>query len=131
MSNLRLTRRSGGLGQTCEPFNVLTFDPGGTSGWSHAVSRVENPELEDIELRTGEFGPGPHHQEIYEFIMQVQPEEVVTEPFHFRQHMDNPRGKVELISCEYIGVIRLACAQLGLTYYDRFTPGEAKRWTTD
>jgi hypothetical protein len=61
--------------------------------------------------------------------------EVVFEPFHYRQNIvgegEGFRGKVELVSAEYIGIIKLACAQLGLTYYDRFTPGEAKRYVTD
>src|SRR4051812_46607160 len=129
MSDLNLPQRP------IEPFNVLAFDPGGTTGWVHACSFVVNPELSDIYIKTGEFGPKEHHQEIYEFIRQVQPREVVSEPFHYRQNIvgegEGFRGKVELISAEYIGVIKLACTQLGLTYYDRFTPGEAKRYVTD
>jgi hypothetical protein len=131
MSSLNLPQRP------IEPFNVLAFDPGGTSGWAQAVlpGPIKDVELSDIVLETGEFGPKEHHQEIYEFIRQVQPREVVSEPFHYRQNIvdegEGFRGKVELISAEYIGVIKLACAQLGLTYYDRFTPGEAKRYVTD
>lgn len=128
--------------QPLQPFNVLAFDPGGTTGWAFAslpqylLDEKEEVELKDIYLQTGEFGPEPHHkgllQLITSFAYSESPKiEVVFEPFHFRQHMDNTRHKVELISCEYIGVIKLTCAQLGLTYYDRFTPGEAKRWTTD
>lgn len=128
-----------------EPFNVLAFDPGGTTGWAWAYlgeDFTQRPDvrLSYIQLRTGEFGPDPHHFEVYnkieflhkqEFAMMLPPLEVVSEPFHFRQHKDNPRQGLELVSCEYIGVMRLACAQLGLTYYDRFTPGEAKRYVTD
>jgi hypothetical protein len=61
--------------------------------------------------------------------------EIVFEPFHYRQNIVGDggtfRGKVELVSAEYIGIVKLACAQLGLTYYDRFTPGEAKAYVTD
>ena len=127
--------------QPIRPFNVLAFDPGGTTGWALAsfdwgnVGIQEEMGLEHIILTTGQFGPKEHHQELYEFIRQVQPKDVVSEPFHYRQNVVEEggkfRGKVELISAEYIGVIRLACAQLGLSYYDRFTPGEAKTWTTD
>jgi hypothetical protein len=119
-----------------ETFNVLAFDPGGTTGWAQAeLLHTVDVELSDILIHTGEFGPKPHYQEIYEFIRQIQPREVVFEPFHYRQNVvgegERFRGKVELISGEYIGIIKLACAQLGLTYYDRFTPGEAKRYVPD
>lgn len=141
------------------PFNVLAFDPGGTTGWAQAFlpGPIKDVELSDIIISTGEFGPEPHHQELYDFITEQRNSgfqlgvleqkdpvyeeadlEIVYEPFHFRQHlgeqggkMHGPRHKVELISCEYIGVIRLACAQLGLTYYDRFVPGEAKTYVPD
>lgn len=124
--------------QPLQPFNVLAFDPGGTTGWAFAslpqliVDEKPKIELKDIAVETGEWGPGPHHEQLYRQLnglsYEIPQPEIVSEPFHFRQHLDNPRHKVELISCEYIGVIKLACAQLGLTYYDRFVPGEAKRY---
>jgi len=125
------------------PFNVLAFDPGGTTGWAQAVLiRTDNVELEDIHLWTGEFGPEPHHRELYDFLNKERRHadlEIVYEPFTYRQHIEEDaegrvrasRHKVELISAEYIGVIKLACSELGLTYYDRFTPGEAKRYVTN
>lgn len=119
-----------------QPFNVLAFDPGGTTGWAQANCFMPEPELSDIEITTGEFGPDLHHQKLYEFIaFRDESPEIVSEPFHYRQNIveegEKFRGKVELVSAEYIGVIRLACAQLGLTYYDRFTPGEAKKYVPD
>jgi hypothetical protein len=129
------------------PFNVLAFDPGGTTGWAQAILAPhmfvapDLVRLGDIELHTGEFGPKEHHDELYQSLVhwahdasvfELPPPEIVSEPFHYRQNVveegEKFRGKVELISAEYIGVIRLACAQLGLPYYDRFTPGEAKRY---
>jgi len=139
MSDLRLPQKP------LEPFNVLAFDPGGTTGWAFAslpkwvIEEKPDVEMKDIYLLTGEF-TGQHHQEIYEQVTQLGRSEyptleVVSEPFHYRQNVvgegQNFRGKVELISAEYIGVIRLACQQLGLEYYDRFTPGESKAYVTD
>lgn len=139
-----------------EPFNVLAFDPGGTTGWAwaslHAHTIKTSLEeygiviLEDIYLETGEFENKPlgHYQELHEFITAAPtrldtPLEIVFEPFTYRQFITEgkdggpqaSRHKVELISAEYIGVIKLACSQLGLIYYDRFTPGEAKSYVTD
>ena len=142
-----------------QPFNVLAFDPGGTTGWAHAFlsGPIDHPtlvDLRDITLSTGELGPEPHHEELFDFIRHAYRSgfelsvlerhspvyeeaelEIVSEPFHYRQNVVEDggkfRGKVELISAEYIGVIRLACQQLGLSYYDRFTPGEAKSYVPD
>lgn len=134
-----------------EPFNVLAFDPGGTTGWAQATlpnvwadSNLEKFELSDIELRTGEFGPEDHHENLHHALFTWQDDagnyglpwpEVVFEPFHYRQNVveegEKFRGKVELVSAEYIGVIKLACAQFNMTYYDRFTAGEAKSYVTD
>lgn len=140
MSNLKLPQKP------LEPFNVLAFDPGGTTGWAFASLPkyviddvgVSYIQLKDIYMNTGEW-TREHHQQIYDQVRGLSHEcpllEVVSEPFHYRQNVVGDggqfRGKVELISAEYIGVIRLACAQLGLTYYDRFTPGEAKAYVTD
>jgi hypothetical protein len=135
MSSLNLPQRP------IEPFNVLAFDPGGTTGWAFAsLQRTEDVELEHIQIWTGEFGPELHHQELYDNLIKDGRSsfprlEIVFEPFHYRQNIVGDggtfRGKVELVSAEYIGIVKLACAQLGLTYYDRFTPGEAKRYVTD
>ena len=134
-----------------QPFNVLAFDPGGTTGWAWAYlanDSLGHPTLikpSDIKIQTGEYGPQTHHLKLYQDIcsmgrnymaMDLPALEVVSEPFHYRQNVvgENAagfRGKVELVSAEYIGVIKLACAQLGLSYYDRFTPGEAKRYVTN
>jgi hypothetical protein len=148
MSSLNLPQRP------IEPFNVLAFDPGGTTGWAMAslhplvLDRANEDDgginLNDIAITTGEFGPQEHHQELHEHIRfasymsedgALPQVEIVFEPFHYRQNIVGDggtfRGKVELVSAEYIGIVKLACAQLGLTYYDRFTPGEAKAYVTD
>lgn len=140
MSSLNLPQRP------IEPFNVLAFDPGGTTGWAQAILPkwkidLEETGLKDINIQTGELGPDSHHWDLHDLVRMAhecsfsQPLEIVFEPFHYRQNVveegEKFRGKVELVSAEYIGVIKLACAQLGLSYYDRFTPGEAKRYVTN
>lgn len=137
-----------------EPFRVLSYDPGGTTGWAYCwltqrmidlfADAGEKTQLNAFQLIIGEW-IGNHHTDIYDQINGLAvlpgqentapPLEVVSEPFHYRQNVVGEgrgfRGKVELVSAEYIGVIKLACAQLGLSYYDKFTPGEAKAYVTD
>jgi hypothetical protein len=73
--------------------------------------------LDDFRLEVGDLGPGEHHNELYRFIGSYYVAysdtlRLVTEAFNFRQHATDDKGnggkaKVELISCEYIGVIKL------------------------
>jgi hypothetical protein len=124
-----------------EPFYVVGFDPGGTTGWAIAqLSESKTPseiKLSDIALETGEFGPHAHHEELYAFVQKLPylSCELVCEPFTYRQFATPEggvsRGKVELISAEYIGVITLAARQVGMPLYLGFNAGQALRLITN
>lgn len=82
---------------------ILSFDPGGTTGWAKY-----NDEVAEAVPRwtCGQLGPYPHHEELYEFLHKECPDIVVCESFEYR----NDLPKAELISCEYIGIIKLYAA---------------------
>lgn len=142
-----MSKLTGGPNIPFRPFNVMTFDPGGTTGWAHAWCNEKPKTMSDIHLRVGELGPNKelHHDDLYELMSctdkwssEVDPPsyaklEFVTEPFEFRQFArqegdDIGRTKVELISCEYIGVMELYCYRWNSTLYRGFNAGEAKSY---
>jgi hypothetical protein len=78
---------------------IVSIDPGVTTGW--ALLRVD-----DMGWEHGEFGPLPHHLELYDFLRVTGPDVVVCESFEFRQG-DGFRQNIRLESREYIGVVNL------------------------
>jgi hypothetical protein len=127
------------------PFHVVGFDPGGTTGWARVLYAPPHPlpaselQMSDFHLMVGEFGPEPHHERLYDFMAELWvdyrhdlPPEFVTEPFNYRQYADGKRSNVELISCEYIGIMRLFKQRhrydrpFAPRLYDRFNPGMSK-----
>ena|SRR5687768_11680093 len=90
---------------------VLAFDPGGTTGW--AYHRIGTKLWDGGELDPEKLG---HHVELYNFLRVTNPDIVVCENFLFAvPSIEDERGnrttmpKVELISREYIGIIKLYC----------------------
>jgi hypothetical protein len=132
-----------------EPFQVVAFDPGGTTGWAVAGCQggpIDEIKLSDINVLTGSFGPHEHHDELFTFLLgmrsslqksfQIYSPDfrfcLVSEAFEFRQFARAEgdvagRSKLELISREYIGIIRL-CASLWNLPYASYNAGEAKRY---
>lgn len=115
-----------------QPFHLMAFDPGGTTGWS-SVAYTGSPtvgnnlSLKDFEFRCGEL-TGEHHEELYGLIQYWRleyaklgiPTHLVTEAFTFRQFATDEsygKAKVELTSCEYIGIIKMAGQQYELPVY--------------
>jgi hypothetical protein len=103
------------------PTMVLAFDPGGTTGWTQAFipgGPLAEMKLDDFEMQFGSLGPDPHHEDLFDFIGDAQSYcyresirlHLVTEAFTFRQFATDEsygKAKVDLISCEYIGIIKL------------------------
>lgn len=111
--------------RTARPFRVLALDPGGTTGWAYAEWMPDYPtddplpqliNLSQITFGTGQIGPDEHHEELWRLLNSFSqqwsfgpPLHIVYESFEFRQHINKnqAKAKVELISKEYIGLIKL------------------------
>jgi hypothetical protein len=89
-------------------FHLLALDPGGMTGWTHFEQKVLiTPQgriewLDKYKIEHGEFGPEPHHHQLYRFLELRRHHNwrVVCESFQNRG-MDK-----SIISAEYIGVVR-------------------------
>jgi hypothetical protein len=129
------------------PFQVIAFDPGGTTGWSAVASKGGNAAemtMKDFEFGCGEFGPEEHHKDLFVFLGRAAEDcnavgvelHIVSETFQYRQyatestHRGNGAAKVSLISCEYIGIMKAFCACFGVPYTE-YTPAEGKGYVSD
>lgn len=142
---MALRRRADGRGVIRRwdgsPFRVLALDPGGTTGWKSGCAGKEDPtKFSNFHFKGGQIGPNDHHLELEELLTQHLrysheenvPFSVVCESFEFRQHIDKDQAKtkVELISKEYIGVVRLFCIKNGLTAFFQ-SASDAKHMVPD
>lgn len=78
----------------------MALDPGGTTG----VSVVTDED--EIKFGRSQIGGLTHHQVLYDCLTSYQPSVVICESFVYQQRIN-----VNLISVEYIGVVRLWCLQ--------------------
>lgn len=98
-------------------YRVLAFDPGGTTGWAMYDGLFlpdldgDKPRLVEQRHTVGHLGPHEHHDELYEFLEEsaIHNFAVVWESFEFRQ--GKQRDNLNLISKEYIGVLKLFVKQ--------------------
>jgi hypothetical protein len=125
-----LSRKSGAAVRKWDgrPFRILSFDPGGTTGV--AFSYMEDDEF---KFRSLQIGPHEHHQELWELLSNyaygydLPSLEIVCESFEYR---NMSRKGLELISKEYIGIIKLFCSLHGIKLIFH-TASAAKHFVTD
>ena len=82
---------------------IMSFDPGGSTGIAY---------LQDREVIGREQLSGDHHERLYGRMVSFRPEVVVYEEFDYRPHQDH----AELVSKEYIGIIKLFCMEREIPY---------------
>jgi hypothetical protein len=127
--------------------NILSFDPGGTTGvtaltyggggWSDEIS------LDDFTVRGFSLGPDEHHLALLTTLTAANldadpPLVIVTESFSYRQYAtDQKQGErgngaatVSLISVEYIGIMKLYAQHAGVEYFE-YSPADCKSFVTD
>jgi hypothetical protein len=100
-------------------YRVLALDPGGTTGWAtYTAKRIpvgglitEGPaeyEYYDEKWACGQIGPDEHHYKLDRFLGHMHTQEfiVVCESFEFRNLDRRDRDNLNLMSREYIGVVK-------------------------
>lgn len=101
---------------------VLAFDPGGTTGWAlFRADEMQNPDTGELEYYNWDFSCGQlsaneHHLILDNFLALQQTEKtiVVFEAFEYR---NQSRAGLNLMSREYIGVIKRFCQERGIQHY--------------
>lgn len=95
--------------------HIIALDPGGTTGIAECSWEPYPEKMEEFRYTTDELGPAEHHHTLYErlrlafYMYPAHHLTVVCEAFEWRQNLQ--KMKVELISREYIGVVKLVCEQ--------------------
>lgn len=94
--------------------SILALDPGGTTGWFW---------WDRGAIRIGQINKDPHHMELYGILTQflghnkAQAETaeplVICERFEFRKS-DQHRDKINYISAEYVGIVKLFAQQYNM-----------------
>ncbi len=98
---------------------ILAFDPGGTTG----LAVLHEGTVESDQL----YGDS-HHIEVERLIESYEPDFVVYETFNWRPHRSR---KVELVSVEYIGVIKLVCEKLSIKCIAQAPASALSFWDDD
>lgn len=130
------------------PSPIIALDPGGTTGIAVSYTgeftgepddrsglRKEYDDLADLNIRRAQIGPHHHHKELYTLLATIRPQLILCESFQYVQFKSkewdrDSKSKVELISCEYIGVVNLF-ARINHTQTVFQTPSEAKKFVSD
>ena len=88
---------------------IIALDPGGTTGW--ALADIE--EGGHIEFKHDMLERMNHHKELHDTLESFEPDIIVCESFEYR---NANRPGLELISVEYIGVMKLFAETSGTPY---------------
>lgn len=92
---------------TDEPNNhIICFDPGGTTG-------ICNYDVTH-GIYTEHLGPGDHHLELWHYLLNRRPDSVIYEEFQYQRRELEKGVSLEIISREYIGIIRCYAAMMNI-----------------
>lgn len=117
-------------------YRIIAFDPGGTTGWASysafAIDDVNGNGTRTYHNETwaqGQLGPEEHHGQLNALLelQRVKDYTLVSESFEFR---NRARDGLELISREYIGVIKLFAEEEEVSLYMQ-TAAQGKGFITD
>jgi hypothetical protein len=112
---------------------IIALDPGGTTGIAVCDVRIIKPDYLEYDWNWYELGPHEHHKELFDFLKVntvgfKSDFTIVCESFEFRQNRQ--RDNINLMSREYIGVVKLYHKMYGVPVVFQ-TAGAAKGFVSD
>ena len=111
---------------------IISIDPGGTTGWAtFQLTFIGNdpkwsPILADHFIRYGHLGPGDHHNDLNDVLIEERPDLIIYERF---EHRNNEFA--QLTSVEYIGVIKQYQQQRDKCKIESQGASQALPWSDD
>lgn len=80
---------------------IISFDPGGTTGV--VILDSKRP----AQFRSIQIEIDDHHTAIWSLLLAHSPDKIIAEDFNYRVIEEGTRKGIELISRDYLGVIKL------------------------
>jgi hypothetical protein len=103
---------------------ILAFDPGGTTGYAKYIELKGKEPL----IASGVLKHNYHHTELMYMMDNAAPSLVITERFDYRAKQKS----AELISVEYIGIMRMYCQLNSIELVEQpQLKGHLGLWTDD
>jgi hypothetical protein len=93
---------------------IVALDPGGTTGWATVTIMAHQEPVFNHGMLTSKN----HHKKLFDLLLilheGIDELTVVCESFEYR---NASRAGLELVSTEYIGVMKLFCQENDITYH--------------
>ena len=97
---------------------VLSFDPGGSTGWALYEESGALPYAGLKRWAFGTLGPEPHHKALWDLMHGIAPTLVIWEEFIYQRRELDRGVSLELISRNYIGIMELYCELRAVNGYE-------------
>jgi hypothetical protein len=120
--------------------SIMSFDPGGTTGYTirnlarrgRSLSSGTSYDYNGV-WRGGQLGPRTHHRELWQLLTREDPDRIVCEDFVYRivKNQGVAQPGIQLVSREYIGVIKLYCALTNKPLHMQPSSVISLAWTAD
>lgn len=102
---------------------VLSFDPGGTTGWC-VMDKQDDKKMPGILVERGDF---PGWDKVDELIQKFEPDVVTYEVFRLYAYKAQSKSWDTFLVVEVIGVIKFLCRKYGIEIVEQ-TPSQGKQF---
>lgn len=102
---------------------VLSFDPGGTTGWC-VMDKQDDKKMPGLLVERGGF---PGWDDVEELIIKFKPDVVTFEVFRLYAYKAQSKSWDTFLVVEVIGVIKFLCRKMGIEIVEQ-TPSQGKQF---